>query len=755
MRIMHRTIVGTVAVTAISVSLVADIVYVGKAGKPGNPGTEAEPFATIQEGVDRCGPGDECVILPGIYRETVTLTKSGTADAPIRIRARGDVVLDGAEPLVGTWEKFRENVVRVALPGPAVEQAFSAGMPLSPARWPNARFEDTWIRSKWATSGQGSKKDLMVCDALAGTGIDWAGAIAVLNVGHQYKTWTRKILTHGEGNSSFTYALEERLGDGRDSGRGWWNDRFYITGSIQALDAPGEWFHDAEAGLFCLVTANGEAPAPDTVRVKRRAHGIVGDGVTDVQVRGLQFFGCTVRLSNAQRCVIEACDIRFPSCTALIGETMPKAQRTWTPVTGVVGSDNVLKGLYVAYASGSGIQAAGSRNRVEDCIVHDVCWSGTISFAGISITPRGSDETRSTVSRCTVYNVGNIGISYRGRGNVIEYNHVHHTGLACHDIAAIHTGSPRTAGSTAHHNWVHHSMGKGMRGDDQTRELTVHHNLVWNCDEGIIVKGDRNKVYHNTILGSDGHGVLLIPTRREPKKWWTPHEILPVQNANSLFFNNYCEAVTYRNKPLPQNKGISHNMAYGKKGRYAKALVRAGAAALGSGTPDARPRQGSPVVDQGKVVEGLTNDYAGAAPDVGAYEFGEPGWTAGARRPVPEDIVLRIEAEVARTWGLTGHAGGGIPVPAQLRKPAFRDLSKRLQTLYDTCWKPDEIDRRRDAIQSRMAHPEDSAEYKRHHSVVVELHQLARQRLVDRAPTVLSAAELKRFDAAMGVARDK
>jgi len=195
--------------------LYAETFFVGPGGRGGSPGTEEQPFATIQEAVQRCGPGDECVVLPGTYRETVRLSKSGLPGKPILLRAAGEVVLDGTEPLPGPWERHEGNIVRTCLPGPVVEQVFSRGVPLSPARWPNARFEDTWIRSKWAASAEGSRKDLMICEALVKTGADWTGAIAVLNVGHQYKTWTRKILTHGKGKRSFTYALEERLGDGK------------------------------------------------------------------------------------------------------------------------------------------------------------------------------------------------------------------------------------------------------------------------------------------------------------------------------------------------------------------------------------------------------------------------------------------------------------------------------------------------------------------------------------------------------------
>jgi hypothetical protein len=393
--------------------------------------------------------------------------------------------------------------------------------------------------------------------------------------------------------------------------------------------------------------------------------------------------------------------------------------------------------------------ADGFNNRVENCIVHDASWFGTIEHAGISIKAFKGDRTQSTVSRCTVFNVGNIGIRYYGGPNVVEYNHVHHTGLACHDIAAIHTGSPAAAGSIARYNWVHHSMGLAMRGDDQTRELTVHHNLVWDCDQGIIVKGDRNKVYHNTILGTGDHGRLTIPTRQEPKKWWTRHEILPVQNANSQFFNNYCEEVTYRHEPLPQNQGISHNVTHEGKTPYADVLVDVDAAALESGQPDARPRENSPLIDQGKVVEGLTDDYFGNAPDVGAYEYGKPAWRAGALRTAPPDIVLPVEAEVARSWQLERSGKRSIPLPGRLADSDLSDLSReKLQSLYDSCWTPDELERRRIAIRER-GEP-GSPEYTRHHQVVVDLHRKASERLVRRAATVLSGSELEQFNRESG-----
>jgi len=48
-----------------------------------NPGTEANPFKTIQAGVDATSPGDTVWVKAGVYDEpTIEIHTSGTWDAP-------------------------------------------------------------------------------------------------------------------------------------------------------------------------------------------------------------------------------------------------------------------------------------------------------------------------------------------------------------------------------------------------------------------------------------------------------------------------------------------------------------------------------------------------------------------------------------------------------------------------------------------------------------------------------------------------
>jgi len=66
-------------------------------------GSEGKPFKTISQAAAAANPGDTVVVAPGLYRESVNLTKSGRAGQPIRFYAspHGAVTIDGADPIGG------------------------------------------------------------------------------------------------------------------------------------------------------------------------------------------------------------------------------------------------------------------------------------------------------------------------------------------------------------------------------------------------------------------------------------------------------------------------------------------------------------------------------------------------------------------------------------------------------------------------------------------------------------------------------
>ena len=53
-------------------------IYVDASAAAGGNGTKERPYKTIQEAADTALPGDEVLVLPGIYREAVNPKHAGT-----------------------------------------------------------------------------------------------------------------------------------------------------------------------------------------------------------------------------------------------------------------------------------------------------------------------------------------------------------------------------------------------------------------------------------------------------------------------------------------------------------------------------------------------------------------------------------------------------------------------------------------------------------------------------------------------------
>ncbi len=76
--------------------------FVALSGSDENPGTQQAPWKTISHALSQLQPGDVLFISAGVYKENVSLSLSGTSDAPIYIvgDSSGRTVIDGSG---GPW----------------------------------------------------------------------------------------------------------------------------------------------------------------------------------------------------------------------------------------------------------------------------------------------------------------------------------------------------------------------------------------------------------------------------------------------------------------------------------------------------------------------------------------------------------------------------------------------------------------------------------------------------------------------------
>ena len=605
-------------------TLSAADVFVSPGGNDQAPGTIDRPFRTIQRAVDGMAPGDTCWLREGVYRETVTLKQSGTKERPIHIRAYpGELpILDGTEPIAGPWRRERDGIF-AAKTAIKTAQLFANDEMLVEARWPNCTPDKMLTREGWMLAGPKSEYQKIHSTELAKTGADWNGALAVLNVAHQFWTWSRVVEGYTAGSEFLPYTIT--MNEFHTKNRRWWDDDyFYLQGKREALDAAGEWLQTAN-GTLLLIPPPGAEPEMLQLKAKQRDYGFVGTNLHHVQISGITFFGCTFRLTTCEDCLVEFCNLSYPSYARGVPNAEEKGKTRPCPGTYISGRRNTIRSCSFEHCPNYGVLLGGEQNVIENSIVHDVNWAGTLHYTAVALTAgKEIAKPRNVARGNTLYNVGNSIITCHGPESIVEYNHVHHGGLISSDVSLIYTSMPSADGLEFRYNWVHDSLSPnhslGIRGDDKTRGLHVHHNVVWNtAKDGIITKGGRNRVYNNTCF-ANGASDICYNSGREPDKWWQQHvKAYQNQNEDSLLINNAAPAiVSTRHRLQPPLPGDASNNFTERDARL-----------MDVEKFDFRPQSDSPLVDAGRAVAGITAPFQGKAPDIGAYEFGGENWRPG------------------------------------------------------------------------------------------------------------------------------
>ena len=176
------------------------------------------------------------------------------------------------------------------------------------------------------------------------------------------------------------------------------------------------------------------------------------------------------------------------------------------------GNRSKIQDLHLQFANNAGLKVVGDDNLIENVLIEDVDWLGTLDFpaleigfdvvedgargsgalearAGDRMWPRPTKGQRNNITRATVRRFGNAGIVTSQLANEISYSHVYNGGLIGNDDACVHAdnsmtscGYPNSTDSctkTWHHNWVHDTTEKCLRFDDQSENASIHHNGVY------------------------------------------------------------------------------------------------------------------------------------------------------------------------------------------------------------------------------------------------------------------------------------
>lgn len=566
-------------------------------------GPQGQPFKTIQQAADAMKPGDTCVIHAGVYRETVRPAGSGAAGQPLRfVAAPGErVVVSGADELSPDWAVHRGAMYKTPAGEPFI-QLFVDGQMMTEARWPNTPLGDIMTMNR-AAAGEGTDYDRLADPNLPAG--DWDGALVLLWPGSRWTNSTRRVVDYRPGQGfRFGETLKRKRRDPyhqQDPYRPKPGNPYILFGALAGLDAPGEWVLDRSTGTVYLRTPDDRSPREHRVEVKRRDFAFNLNGLSQVQLHDLHVFAAALDMRGSRHCVVEDCRLEYVDHFREVNGYSVRS-----PKNSVSGEGNLWRRCLVAYSAGTALRVTGKGNRLDNSIIHDADYTGSVASA-LNI----SNSEGTVVSRCSIYRGGRDLIGHgRAKGIRIEYCDLHHANMLNNDSGATYCWGTDGAGSVIAYNWVHDNMGDHTMGiyvDNFSSNFIVHHNVVWSCSNtGIRLNSDAlsHLVCNNTVVRC-----------LRPIGTYTYHNRVPTQKGTRII-NNLFLGLIKDTDPRAYVQG-----ELGPERRCN------GYGAIGA---NGVPTAGSAAVDAGVRVPGITDGFVGRGPDLGAYERGGKYWQPGA-----------------------------------------------------------------------------------------------------------------------------
>ncbi|MBN2583634.1 MAG: right-handed parallel beta-helix repeat-containing protein [Planctomycetes bacterium] len=266
-------------------------------GNDQNDGSAEKPWATISHAAETAQPGDMVMIRGGIYREQLRPTRSGTDDKPIVLKAadaENPPILDGGMEVRG-WEKFRDNIWVAAIDFEP-SAAFQDDRKLLPALWPSQvdPYDPYDLEHMILVTRKSEKATEEIIDPEhlkqpAGT---FDGATVLLYSGRNNACQYTPTTGHDaeQGILRVTPNKWWPIGENAESGKS--RERYAVGHCLFALNDPGEWFADAEAGKMYLIPYDGKDPNTVTITVTKLAHAL---NLRGQDLENVVFDGLTIR----------------------------------------------------------------------------------------------------------------------------------------------------------------------------------------------------------------------------------------------------------------------------------------------------------------------------------------------------------------------------------------------------------------------------------------------------------------------------
>ena len=551
---MKSTVCAIFWICALAGNASAADYYVSTDGEDTSDGTLNRPFATLAHardavrGLVAAGPLTEPVtvhIRGGVHQVSAALVLgagcSGTRAFPVTFRAYKEEkpILVGARAISG-WVPHRDGILKVGLAKQGLgearfKQLFFASKRQILARYPNVDPAEP-ITSGWAYISREAPPTAAVAVANPKRVMQlrqedvrrWAnptqGRVSIFS-GHEW--WNNIVPIARVSADGATITLKRDCSYEIKP-----EDRYFVMGPLEELDAPGEWAMDATAKTLYFLPPAPLAGRLVYVPVTRTILQI--EGAKHITVRGLTFQYCdgsAVQVKDSEDCRIAACTIRNAGDYHGSGVRVSGGKRN-----GVVGCDIADVGSSgITLSGGDQLTLTPAGNYAEN---NHITRTGVFYKQGSGITVNGVGNR---VSRNTIHHVPRFAVQFGGNRNVIELNELHHASLETTDTGAIYGGSLNwlsAHGTIIRHNFIHDVVGCGRRnGKWQTgfyswgiyldwtpMGVTVEGNIIARVPRGgVMVHDGRFNRIRNNIIVDCGAGRYDASGQIEASGWHTGH----------------------------------------------------------------------------------------------------------------------------------------------------------------------------------------------------------------------------------------
>lgn len=502
--------------------------FISAQGNDQNSGSIDAPLKSINALAKRLKPGDGVYIRAGRYSEVIDITGlEGQLDKPITLVAYPgeEVIFDGSVLIEQEWQADKKGIFSTTLDRDITQLFINDEMAIT-ARWPNASFDDDSVfdmEATWRHQGKESTFGTMV-DArpkgleegvnqqtLAQTGIDFTGAVAVLNI-NAWMSYAQHVAKHEAGSDQFTYDTTTMKGNLNMLK----NEKFfshkkklghYYLEGLMALDAEKEWYFTPEDKKLYLKPQAGQKPQDLKIRAKVQDFNLLIKKSQHLKIQGIQFFASTLNIANCANMTVDDCHFKYPSFNKFVLGEFGKNQYTKienSMSTEMEPSNNRVSNCVFEYADGPALKMTGYKNIVENNLFHHIDF--TCIGGGDGGTIEMGKGRHTTFRYNTVHTAGNSEGYRSGPADIVEYNYLHNMSLLQHDGSAINCGVYAIKDVKVSHNWIHGLRSKAAIRFDTSSMFTafvnwgeggtVNHNVAWNS-AGLKLKGDRHQVYNN------------------------------------------------------------------------------------------------------------------------------------------------------------------------------------------------------------------------------------------------------------------